>query len=113
MTDVGGVGDPMGYGSGVVQTGRFLADFDLEYRVNMIQAHFSEIFARCAHRQILKQIWINPGKCQALHKFLALLISVTRSGVSQDTHARVSAGKTRVYCHTPQLECPTTPPAVF
>ena len=36
MTDVGGV-DPDGVG--VVQTGRFLADFDLEYRVNMIQAY--------------------------------------------------------------------------
>ena len=35
-------------GVGVVQTGSFLADFDLEYRVNMIQAYFSEIFARCA-----------------------------------------------------------------
>ena len=56
MTDVGGVGDPMGYGSGVVQAGRFLADFDLEYRVNMIQAYFSEISARCARRQILKRI---------------------------------------------------------
>ena len=58
MTDVGGV-DPDGVG--VVQTGRFLADFDLEYRVNMIQAYFSESFARCAHRQILKHIWRNPG----------------------------------------------------
>ena len=65
-----GGGDPDGVG--VVQTGRFLEDFDLEYRVNMIQAHFSEIgysysnemFARCARRRILKQIWRNPGKGQ-------------------------------------------------
>ena len=27
----------------------------------MIQAHFSEIFARCARMQILKQIWRNSG----------------------------------------------------
>ena len=62
MTDVGGV-DPDGVG--VVQTGRFLADFDLEYRANMIQADFSEIFACCARRQILKQNWRHPGKGQA------------------------------------------------
>ena len=31
----------------------------------MIQSYFSEIFARrCARRQILKQIWRNPGKGQ-------------------------------------------------
>ena len=54
MLGHGGGSDPDGVG--VVQTGRFLADFDLEYRVNMIQAYLSEIFARCARRQILKRI---------------------------------------------------------
>ena len=29
------------------------------------QANFLEIFARCAHRQILNQIWRNPGLGQA------------------------------------------------
>ena len=52
------------------QTGRFLADFDLEYRVNITQAYFSKIFARCARRQILNRIWKNPALGQFRNELL-------------------------------------------
>ena len=68
MTDVGG-GDPRGVGVVPYRHGFIYRPFSqiliLRYRVNMIQSYFSEIFARrCARRQILKQIWRNPGKGQ-------------------------------------------------
>ena len=47
-----------------VRAGRCVANFDLEYRTNIVQANFSEIFARCARRQIIDQISRNPCRGQ-------------------------------------------------
>ena len=45
--------------------GNFLGDSLRAARAGSIQANFSEIFARCARRHILNQIWRNPhlGQC--------------------------------------------------
>ena len=47
----------MAHGRRAVWTGRFSADFDLAYEVNIIQANLPKIFARCARRQIINQIF--------------------------------------------------------
>ena len=51
--------------TGAEELGRFLANFALTYSNLTAQANFSEIFARCARRQICDQICRNPCRGQA------------------------------------------------